>query len=108
MALALPSSRVFLASLAHLRPAWSLPCLPSSSTSPLPQNRWYTALIPSLSSLIELFPPILLAVPKSRVTHSRKSMRSANKGLKNKSNLEKMEGRGEKRDTIHAEQGGER
>lgn len=37
-----------------------------------------------LSSLLELLPPIVLAVPKSKVSHSRKSMRSANKGPKNK------------------------
>lgn len=36
------------------------------------------------SLLAELFPPFLLAVPKSKTSHSRKSMRSANKGLKNK------------------------
>lgn len=38
-----------------------------------------------LSSLLELLPPIVLAVPKSKVSHSRKSMRSANKGPRNKS-----------------------
>ncbi|KAJ9111537.1 hypothetical protein QFC20_002510 [Naganishia adeliensis] len=36
------------------------------------------------SLLAELFPPFLLAVPKSKISHSRKSMRSANKGLRNK------------------------
>ena len=47
---------------------------------------WLSTLptFPSIRSLIELFPPFLLAVPKHKVTHSRKSMRSANKGLKNK------------------------
>ncbi|KAI9632485.1 uncharacterized protein MKK02DRAFT_40788 [Dioszegia hungarica] len=89
-----------------LRPSWSLPCVPSSSastsaSSPLPRSAvpageaalpslerptapWSLSLIPLLDSLAELFPPILLAVPKSKVSHSRKSMRSANKGLKNK------------------------
>ncbi|KAF9455838.1 hypothetical protein BDZ94DRAFT_1177863 [Collybia nuda] len=43
--------------------------------------------IPSLQSLVELFPPFLLAVPKSKISHSRKSMRSANKGLKDKHNI---------------------
>ncbi|RDB29685.1 putative 54S ribosomal protein L32, mitochondrial [Hypsizygus marmoreus] len=43
--------------------------------------------IPSLQSLAELFPPFLLAVPKSKISHSRKSMRSANKGLKDKQNI---------------------
>ncbi|GAA96936.1 uncharacterized protein L969DRAFT_54038 [Mixia osmundae IAM 14324] len=35
----------------------------------------------------ELFPSLVWAVPKSRVSHSRKSMRSANKGLKARSNI---------------------
>lgn len=43
--------------------------------------------IPSLQSLLELFPPFLLAVPKKKVSHSRKSMRSANKGLKDKKSM---------------------
>lgn len=38
----------------------------------------------SLQSLLGLFPSIVLAVPKSKVSHSRKAMRSANKGLKDK------------------------
>ncbi|KAF7310943.1 putative 54S ribosomal protein L32, mitochondrial [Mycena chlorophos] len=40
--------------------------------------------IPSLS---ELLPPIVLAVPKKKVSHSRKSMREANKGLVDKQNI---------------------
>jgi large subunit ribosomal protein L32 len=40
--------------------------------------------IPLLPSLRELIPPFLLAVPKKKVSHSRKAMRSANKGLKDK------------------------
>ncbi|KAI0068356.1 hypothetical protein BV25DRAFT_1789754, partial [Artomyces pyxidatus] len=43
--------------------------------------------IPSLQSLLDLLPPFLLAVPKKKVSHSRKAMRSANKGLKDKLNL---------------------
>lgn len=39
------------------------------------------------SSLLEILPPIILAVPKSKVSHSRKRMRSANKGLKEKLNI---------------------
>lgn len=35
-----------------------------------------------LAALRELLPPWVLAVPKSKTTHSQKSMRSANKGLK--------------------------
>lgn len=42
------------------------------------------SLVQAPTSVLELFPPILLAVPKSKVSHSRKSMRSANKGLKEK------------------------
>lgn len=47
---------------------------------------WPTSLaLPSLlAPLLELFPSIVLAVPKKKVSHSRKSMRSANKGLKDK------------------------
>ncbi|KAF5375004.1 hypothetical protein D9758_000247 [Tetrapyrgos nigripes] len=46
------------------------------------------ALIPSLGALVEeLFPRILLAVPKKKVSHSRKAMRAANKGLKDKHNI---------------------
>lgn len=43
--------------------------------------------IPSLPSLVDLFPPFLLAVPKKKVSHSRKSMRAANKGLKDKQSV---------------------
>lgn len=44
----------------------------------------FTWSIPSLQSLLDLFPPFLLAVPKKKTSHSRKAMRSANKGLKDK------------------------
>ncbi|KAL0951133.1 hypothetical protein HGRIS_007869 [Hohenbuehelia grisea] len=40
-----------------------------------------------LQSLLELFPPFLLAVPKKKVSHSRKAMRAANKGLNDKQNI---------------------
>ncbi|KAI0002092.1 hypothetical protein BJV77DRAFT_971037, partial [Russula vinacea] len=43
--------------------------------------------IPLLPSLRDIIPPFLLAVPKKKVSHSRKAMRSANKGLKDKQNL---------------------
>ncbi|KAH9969039.1 hypothetical protein BC827DRAFT_1263475 [Russula dissimulans] len=43
--------------------------------------------IPLLPSLRDLIPPFLLAVPKKKVSHSRKAMRSANKGLKDKQNV---------------------
>ncbi|KAF8501923.1 hypothetical protein JB92DRAFT_2650701, partial [Gautieria morchelliformis] len=38
-------------------------------------------------SLLELLPPFLFAVPKKKVSHSRKAMRAANKGLKDKTNI---------------------
>ncbi|KAJ7788457.1 hypothetical protein B0H14DRAFT_2948714 [Mycena olivaceomarginata] len=47
-------------------------------------SRAWSLSFPSLQSLLELFPPFVLAVPKSKVSHSRKSMREANKGLKDK------------------------
>ncbi|KAF8679825.1 Ribosomal L32p protein family [Rhizoctonia solani] len=40
--------------------------------------------LPSLRTLLELFPPIVLAVPKKKTSPSKKRMRSANKGLKDK------------------------
>ncbi|KZW02135.1 hypothetical protein EXIGLDRAFT_829681 [Exidia glandulosa HHB12029] len=43
--------------------------------------------LPSLRPLLELFPSIVLAVPKKKVSHSRKAMREANKGLKDKLNI---------------------
>ncbi|CAK5280543.1 unnamed protein product [Mycena citricolor] len=44
--------------------------------------------MPSLQSLLEeLFPPFVLAVPKKKTSHSRKAMREANKGLKDKQNI---------------------
>ncbi|KAJ7783833.1 ribosomal L32p protein family-domain-containing protein [Mycena maculata] len=46
-----------------------------------------TWAFPSLESLLELLPPFVLAVPKKKVSHSRKSMREANKGLKDKHNI---------------------
>jgi len=77
-----------------LRPSWSLPCEHSSSSPPAfsSSTSALTLLLEAassswtstLDSFLELFPSILLAVPKKKVSHSRKSMRSANKGLKNK------------------------
>ncbi|ORY29538.1 ribosomal L32p protein family-domain-containing protein [Naematelia encephala] len=88
----------FAPRLLALRPTWSVPCeastsspSPSSSLSmdqtPSTSTPWYSSILPSISSLLELFPPILLAVPKKKVSHSRKRMRSAIKGLKNKTNF---------------------
>ncbi|KAF8898698.1 ribosomal L32p protein family-domain-containing protein [Infundibulicybe gibba] len=50
-------------------------------------NLGFLPSAPSLQSILELFPPFLLAVPKSKTSHSRKAMRSANKGLKDKHNI---------------------
>ncbi|CAL1695917.1 unnamed protein product [Somion occarium] len=47
----------------------------------------FSFTLPSLQSLLELLPPFVLAVPKKKTSHSRKAMRSANKGLKDKQNL---------------------
>lgn len=41
--------------------------------------------LPSLSQL--LFPAILWAVPKSKISHSRKRMRASNKALKNREDI---------------------
>ena len=62
-------------SLAHLLPAAFLAPKPLAWT------------IPSLQSLLELFPPFVFAVPKKKTSHSRKAMRSANKGLKDKQSM---------------------
>ncbi|KAJ7038159.1 hypothetical protein C8F04DRAFT_1393068 [Mycena alexandri] len=78
------------------RPLWARPLFSTlfSSTpfaiavvpASLTASRTWT--IPSLQSLLELlFPPFVLAVPKKKVSHSRKSMREANKGLKDKHNI---------------------
>jgi len=59
--------------------------LPTFLTSPR-RHDW--SIIPSLQSLLEeLFPPFLLAVPKKKVSHSRKAMRASGKGLKDKQNI---------------------
>jgi hypothetical protein len=68
-----------------LRSAWATPAitaalLPTFLASQQPFN-W---AMPTLQSLLDLLPPFLLAVPKKKVSHSRKAMRSANKGLKDK------------------------
>lgn len=59
--------------------AMSAALLPAA-LAPAPLSWLHTGL----QSLLELFPPFLLAVPKKKVSHSRKSMRSADKGLVDK------------------------
>jgi large subunit ribosomal protein L32 len=65
------------------RPGFAAVVLPTFLASQKPFN-W---AVPSLQSLLDLFPPFLLAVPKKKVSHSRKAMRSANKGLKDKKSM---------------------
>ncbi|WOO85189.1 putative 54S ribosomal protein L32, mitochondrial [Vanrija pseudolonga] len=72
MALAL--ARQAVAGPSVLRAAFTLPAVA------LPSLR-----LPSLNDILEW--GITLAVPKSKISHSRKSMRSAHKGIKNKTNL---------------------
>ncbi|OBZ80043.1 putative 54S ribosomal protein L32, mitochondrial [Grifola frondosa] len=68
-------------------PQFARPFLAASLLPAFLTPRPISWAFPSLESLLELFPPFLLAVPKKKVSHSRKAMRSANKGLKDKHNL---------------------
>ncbi|KAF9481393.1 hypothetical protein BDN70DRAFT_876359 [Pholiota conissans] len=77
--------------LASLRPALSSSPWPPVASLALPALSWS---MPSLQSLLDLFPPFLLAVPKSKTSHSRKAMRAANKGLKDKQNITNCPGCG--------------
>ncbi|WWC87814.1 ribosomal protein L32 [Kwoniella dendrophila CBS 6074] len=119
------SSLLSLRPLANsVRPAWSIPCIASSSSvstvlpvspvAPVDQSSSsssssiispsWTSIFPSftLESILELIPPIVWAsVPKKKTSHSRKSMRSANKGLKNKTNLSLCEACGSIKLTHH-------
>ncbi|KAF9241334.1 hypothetical protein BU15DRAFT_44936 [Melanogaster broomeanus] len=84
-----------------------LPWAASSSTAAAAPvfslwQRPFNLALPTLQSLLELLPPIILAVPKSKVSHSRKSMRSANKGLKDKQNIVNCPGCGEAKLAHHA------
>ncbi|KAI0348047.1 hypothetical protein BDW22DRAFT_1321198 [Trametopsis cervina] len=85
-ALALPASQSLFNVLRI--PGWrqflAAPFFPAFAAAPTPSS-W--TLPTSLQSLLELFPPFLLAVPKKKTSHSRKAMRSANKGLKDKHNV---------------------
>ncbi|PPQ88643.1 hypothetical protein CVT25_010219 [Psilocybe cyanescens] len=90
-ALALRQTQSLLPSIRFsLFSRWSAPAIASASLSP-PSTSWS---LPSLDSLLDLFPPFLLAVPKSKTSHSRKAMRSANKGLKDKRNITNCAGCG--------------
>ncbi|WRT65637.1 ribosomal protein L32 [Kwoniella shivajii] len=101
--------------MSSVRPTWSLPCIASSSSSssisaispvaPLTSTAsGWTSIFPSFSleSILELIPPIVWAsVPKKKTSHSRKSMRAANKGLKNRTNLSLCEACGSIKLTHH-------
>ncbi|KAL8278532.1 hypothetical protein RQP46_009024 [Phenoliferia psychrophenolica] len=64
-------------------PSLGLTVLRSSLPFSLSSSQSSTSIIPPLpQSLLDLLPPWLLAVPKSKTSHSKKSMRSSNKGLK--------------------------
>ncbi|KAF8237814.1 hypothetical protein L208DRAFT_1245645 [Tricholoma matsutake] len=67
----------------------------AASLIPAIFHRVASPILPTVQSLLQLFPPIVLAVPKSKISHSRKSMRSANKGLKDKQNIVNCPGCGE-------------
>jgi len=54
----------------------------------------------TLFGLTETLGPILWAVPKKKTSHSKKRMRSANKGLKDKTNIVNCPGCGQ-RHLIH-------
>ncbi|KAF4622840.1 hypothetical protein D9613_001842 [Agrocybe pediades] len=83
------------ASLTFLRPSlfanWLAPVATAAASLNVPRTTWN---LPALGSLLELFPSIVLAVPKSKTSHSRKAMRSANKGLKDKRNITNCAGCG--------------
>lgn len=87
-------SQIFALSLTSRRssPPASTSSLLLSSAAALPAA-FPSFRLPRLASLVpestleglrELLPPWVLAVPKSKTTHSAKKMRSANKGLKEK------------------------
>ncbi|KAL7285284.1 hypothetical protein ACG7TL_000379 [Trametes sanguinea] len=84
-ALALHQSRSWLATMSAplARMSFAAAFVPALLSAPKP----FSWAIPSLPSLLELLPPWLLAVPKKKTSHSRKAMRSANKGLKDKEKL---------------------
>ena len=82
-ALALPATRTLLPALRlpFARPQLAAAFAPATLFAPT-QLGW--SFKEAWESLLELIPPFLLAVPKKKTSHSRKSMRSANKGLKDK------------------------
>ncbi|KAL1740038.1 ribosomal L32p protein family-domain-containing protein [Schizophyllum fasciatum] len=94
-----------MAALSLARPALQLPVLRAPLWRPLFASwalapaaalaPWRTPSAPSptwdirarLQSLLELLPGVVLAVPKKKTSHSKKRMRAAGKGLKDKQNI---------------------
>ncbi|SCV68879.1 BQ2448_1000 [Microbotryum intermedium] len=66
---------------------WTTTSPSSFRTSTTPHSDGRIRIGGLLQSLQDLLPPILWAVPKSKTTHSKKSMRSSGKGLKQRTNL---------------------
>ncbi|KAF8605147.1 hypothetical protein BDV93DRAFT_471094 [Ceratobasidium sp. AG-I] len=95
-ALALPLTRTVARSWWTSRFSFGLGALSSA-----PAVGGLALALPSLRTLVELFPPIVLAVPKKKTSHSRKAMRSANKGLKDKTNIVNCPGCGSAKRAHH-------
>ncbi|KAG2149949.1 hypothetical protein BD769DRAFT_1595532 [Suillus cothurnatus] len=97
---ALHQTRSFIS---MFRSSWGrLPLATSLAANLELQQKSFSWALPGLQSLLELLPPIVLAVPKSKISHSRKSMRSANKGLKDKRNIVNCPACGEPKLAHHA------
>ncbi|KAG2366587.1 hypothetical protein BDR07DRAFT_1606789 [Suillus spraguei] len=98
--LALYRARSFISTF---RSSWAqLPVAASLTANLELRQKSFSWALPGLQSLLELLPPIILAVPKSKISHSRKSMRSANKGLKDKRNIVNCPACGEPKLAHHA------
>ncbi|KAG0708915.1 hypothetical protein DFH29DRAFT_842650 [Suillus ampliporus] len=98
--LALNQTRSFISTF---RSSWAqLPIAASLAFNLELRQKPFSWALPGLQSLLELLPPIVLAVPKSKISHSRKSMRSANKGLKDKRNIVNCPACGEPKLAHHA------
>ena len=69
------------------RPSWSMPCEPSTSSASLQiahETTSWTDVIPSLSSLWELLPPLVLTTPKKKTSRARRGKGMENKWLRNR------------------------
>ncbi|KAG2072704.1 hypothetical protein BDR04DRAFT_1096340 [Suillus decipiens] len=98
--LALYQARSFISTF---RSSWTQLLVAASLNTNLElRQKSFSWALPGLQSLLELLPPIVLAVPKSKISHSRKSMRSANKGLKDKRNIVNCPACGEPKLAHHA------